>query len=278
MDRDLSVQTEQFRSEIKQAGEEVVFGTFPKKAVLTDFYRELQQLILSTENLDSPFHEATLAKVDTTVYPPPSEYSETDSLSKKRKISDNACSPNETLFPQMAENDTQHARLSNIVLENKHVKRLHSIIKKECEELVASIDKVRLWVTLAIPKIEDGDNFGSLDKSYPLDGNALTSSQGVGVQEEILNELHRAQDCVYNLRDSPRQHHLARAKICSKLIKYPYVEDYTSALIEHDEKQIFNARHYLLDIRDLYAALTDITQKNIIKIRTPRSNNNSGLY
>ncbi|KAJ3750653.1 proteasome activator pa28 REG alpha/beta subunit [Lentinula detonsa] len=260
MDRDLSVQTEQFRSEIKQAGEEVVFGTFPKKAVLTDLYRELQQLILSTENLDSPFHQATLAKVDTTVYPPPSEYSETDSLAKKRKISDDACSPNETLYPQMAEHDTQHARLSNIVLENKHVKRLHSIIKKECEELVASIDKVRLWVTLAIPKIEDGDNFG------------------VGVQEEILNELHRAQDCVYNLRDSPRQHHLARAKICSKLIKYPYVEDYTSALIEHDEKQIFNARHYLLDIRDLYAALTDITQKNIIKIRTPRSNNNSGLY
>ncbi|KAJ3769360.1 proteasome activator pa28 REG alpha/beta subunit [Lentinula raphanica] len=254
MDQSLLAQTEQFRSNVKQAGEEVVFSTFPKKTL------ELQQLVLSTTDINSPFHEASLAKIDTTVYPPPTEYSEIDLLSKKRKLSDDTCGANEPVSPKIVQHDTQHARLPNVVLENKHVKRLHYMIKKECEELVASIDKVRLWVTLAIPKIEDGDNFG------------------VGVQEEILNELHRAQESVYNLRDSARQHHLARAKICSKLIKYPYVEDYTSALIEHDEKQIFNARHHLLDIRDLYAALTDITQKNIVKIRTPRSNNNTGIY
>ncbi|KAJ3721623.1 proteasome activator pa28 [Lentinula raphanica] len=263
---------QQFRSNVKQAGEEVVFSTFPKKTlyyflsllfackVLILHHRELQQLVLSTTDINSPFHEASLAKIDTTVYPPPTEYSEIDLLSKKRKLSDDTCGANEPASPKIVQHDTQHARLPNVVLENKHVKRLHYMIKKECEELVASIDKVRLWVTLAIPKIEDGDNFG------------------VGVQEEILNELHRAQESVYNLRDSARQHHLARAKICSKLIKYPYVEDYTSALIEHDEKQIFNARHHLLDIRDLYAALTDITQKNIVKIRTPRSNNNTGIY
>ena len=32
----------------------------------------------------------------------------------------------------------------------------------------------------------------------------------------------------YNLRDLARQHHLERAKICSKLIKYPNIEDYTA--------------------------------------------------
>ncbi|KAH7870826.1 proteasome activator pa28 [Lentinula edodes] len=242
MDRALAVQTERFRSDVKQAGEEVVFSTFPKKTL------ELQQLVLSTTNTSSPFHDANLASIDTTVYPPPLDSSDIDVHLKKRKISTDPFNANDPPSSRINQHDTRHARLSNTVLENKHVKHLHSIIKKECEELVTSIDKVRLWVTLAIPKIEDGDN------------------SGTGVQEEILNELHRAQDCAYNLRDSARQHHLARAKICSKLIKYPYLEDYTSALLEHDEKQIFSARHHLLDIRDLYAALTDITQKNISKV------------
>lgn len=44
---------------------------------------------------------------------------------------------------------------------------------------------------------------------------------------EALNELHRSQESAYTLRDASRLHHLSRAKICSKLIKYPNVEDYT---------------------------------------------------
>lgn len=43
---------------------------------------------------------------------------------------------------------------------------------------------------------------------------------------EVLTELHRAQESAYNLRDAARQDYLARAKICSKLIKYPNIEDY----------------------------------------------------
>jgi hypothetical protein len=43
---------------------------------------------------------------------------------------------------------------------------------------------------------------------------------------EVLVELHRAQESAYNLRDAARQDYLARAKICSKLVKYPNIEDY----------------------------------------------------
>ncbi|KAJ3895524.1 proteasome activator pa28 REG alpha/beta subunit [Lentinula edodes] len=259
MDRALAVQTERFRSDVKQAGEEVVFSTFPKK-----------QLVLSTTNTSSPFHDANLASIDTTVYPPPLDSSDNDVHLKKRKISTDPFNANDLPSSRINQHDTRHARLSNTVLENKHVKHLHSIIKKECEELVTSIDKVRLWVTLAIPKIEDGDNSGAGVQEGSRHGfQAIVDYlfQTIRFNTEILNELHRAQDCAYNLRDSARQHHLARAKICSKLIKYPYLEDYTSALLEHDEKQIFSARHHLLDIRDLYAALTDITQKNISKVK-----------
>lgn len=43
---------------------------------------------------------------------------------------------------------------------------------------------------------------------------------------EVLSELHRSQESGYNLRDESREGHLDRAKICSKLIKYPNIEDY----------------------------------------------------
>ena len=46
------------------------------------------------------------------------------------------------------------------------------------------------------------------------------------VTTEVLNELHRSQETGYNMRDSVRQNHLNRAKICSKIIKYPHLEDY----------------------------------------------------
>ncbi|KIK70769.1 hypothetical protein GYMLUDRAFT_32819 [Collybiopsis luxurians FD-317 M1] len=253
MEQGLSAQLEQFTLDVRKAGEEVVFVTFPNKTL------ELHQLILSSSSPGSSFHTANSANTDATVYPPPLNSTDTGVPSKKRKTSSDSTDNTETPLGD-TQNDSQNARFSNLVLENKHVKYLHSVIKKECEDLAASIDKVKLWVMLSIPKIEDGDNFG------------------VGVQEEILNELHRAQECAYNLRDSARQSHLARAKICSKLIKYPFIEDYSSALREHDDKQIYSARHQLYDIRNLYATLTDITQKNVAKIRAPRSDNSSGLY
>jgi proteasome activator subunit 3 (PA28 gamma) len=34
-----------------------------------------------------------------------------------------------------------------------------------------------------------------------------------------------------NLRDIVRQHHLNRAKIASKLIKYPHIEDYAVSAV-----------------------------------------------
>ena len=43
---------------------------------------------------------------------------------------------------------------------------------------------------------------------------------------DVLSEIHRSQESAYNLRDAARQDYLTRAKICSKIMKYPHVEDY----------------------------------------------------
>ena len=66
-----------------------------------------------------------------------------------------------------------------------------------------------------------------LHKIYTTDLAPVVWARSVGV--EVLNELDRVHQSAYNLRDLARQHHLERAKICSKLIKYPNIEDYTAS-------------------------------------------------
>jgi proteasome activator subunit 3 (PA28 gamma) len=66
------------------------------------------------------------------------------------------------------------------VYANKHLQKVHDVVKKQCEELATSCvsikpsnevfifnhaekqyqDKVKLWINLSMPRIEDGDNFG----------------------------------------------------------------------------------------------------------------------
>ncbi|TCD62849.1 hypothetical protein EIP91_006330 [Steccherinum ochraceum] len=187
---------------------------------------------------------------DPSVHPPPSTVEGPDP--KKRKL-------DSTEINGVASSGSS-ALYTGRVLHNAHLKQVHETIKKECEQLADHCDKVKLWVNLNMPKIEDGDNFG------------------VQIQEEVLNELHRSQEASYNLRDAARQDYLNRAKICSKILKYPHIEDYVLALQEHDEKQLYVAKQNLIDLRNMYAILMDIVHKNISKIRSPKGNNSVGLY
>ncbi|KAF8078828.1 proteasome activator pa28 REG alpha/beta subunit [Lyophyllum atratum] len=248
MNKDLTNRVQDFRNAVTKAGEDIVFSRFPTKV-------ELHQLVQTTLTTDSPFHLSHAeTSTDSTVYPPPPDSSVNGPAQKKRKRDDEAQENDKTV-------DIHHARIPSRILANQHMSQnVHNVVKGECAELASMIDQVKLWVTLTMPKIEDGDNFG------------------VQIQEEVLAELHRAQESAYNLRDAARQDYLARAKICSKILKYPNLEDYTLALKEHDQKQLYSARQHLLDLRNMYAVLTDLIHKNISKIRVPKANNSVGLY
>jgi len=257
MDKSLEVKLEEFRKTVTTSGEGIVFHKFPNKIL------DLHRLIQTSLDPDSPFHFSHAEKfTDTTIYLPPSDLpSEGPQLKKRKREVNGMDASNPQQPPPSVTNDTLFARFPGQMLANKHMSQhIHHAVKKESEQLAAMIDDVKLWVTLTMPKIEDGDNFG------------------VQIQEEVLSELHRAQESAYNLRDATRQDHLARAKICSKILKYPNVEDYTIALKEHDEKQFYLARQHLTDIRNMYAVLTDLIHKNISKIRAPKANNSVGLY
>jgi len=190
---------------------------------------------------------------DSKIYSPPIA-SNSENETKKRKLGQHG------VEPISSTNDISGARFMNVVLTNKQINEFQERLKKESEELIDYCDKVKLWVSLAMPKIEDGDNFG------------------VQIQEEVLSELHRSQESGYNLRDDSRTSPLQRAKICSKLLKYPFIEDYTIALREHDAKHIYMIHQHLIDIKNIYAVLMDTIHKNIQKIQSPKGNNRIGMY
>ncbi|GJE86187.1 proteasome activator pa28, REG alpha/beta subunit [Phanerochaete sordida] len=252
MDKELKKQLDDFHEKTAAVAQDILFNKFPRKVL------QLQELITSTSESSSPFHVSNLS-TDTTVYPSPATTSD-EPESKKRKLTDGAHNGRTSYDGTGASHTHEGARFTNQMIANPHIQKVHNILKVECEELADCIDKVKLWINLSMPKIEDGDNFG------------------VQIQEEVLNELHRSQESAYNLRDAARQSHFNRAKLCSKMIKYPHIEDYALALKEHDQKQLYVAKQNLYDIRNVYAILTDILHKNIGKLRSPKGNNATGMY
>ncbi|KAG1889522.1 proteasome activator pa28 REG alpha beta subunit [Suillus subluteus] len=247
MSKEVAKSIEDFRAKVAEAAEGIVFRVFPNKII------ELTSLIESTNTDDSPYQiSQAAASTDTTIYPPPSSTETNGPSSNKRKRNEDGSAAPAHL------NETVNARYPELVHANKLISKLHETVKLECAQLSDSCDKVKLWVNLTMPK------YVLFDISYYLGDNF-----GVQIQEEVLSELLRSQESAYNIRDAARQHHLARAKICSKLIKYPHIEDYTLGLKEHDEKQFFFTRQNLIDIRNVYAVLTDILHKNIAKAGFP---------
>lgn len=247
VDKETQAKLEEFYDKSTKSAEEVLYRIFPTKIL------ELQEMIDESLTSSSIFNVANASLCDISVHPPPPTSEGPDV--KKRKLENGIVENGVT-----SANRGEHARFPDLVRFNPHISAVHDIIKKECDVLISNCDKVKLWINLSMPKIEDGDNFG------------------VQIQEEVLNEIHRSQESAYNLRDSGRQSHLNRGKMASKIIKYPHIEDYTLALKEYDEKMIYWARQNLFDIRNIYAVLNDILHKNINKIRSPKGNNSSGMY
>jgi len=253
LDPEMSVKIQDFNRNIALAAEEVIFKGFPKKIL------ELQALIDETESESSEYNLSNALKTtDVTVYPSTESTSTSSPDAKRRKRSAGDISNGESVT--IPERDLSGAVYPQRVTANHHIRKLQERNKTEFQSLIELCDKVKLWINLTMPRIEDGDNFG------------------VQIQEEVLNELSRAQESAYGLRDTMRAQHGVRAKLCAKLIKYPNIEDYVIALRDHDEKQLFMVRQHLHDVRNVYAILFDILQKNIQKIRAPKGNNSLGMY
>jgi proteasome activator subunit 3 (PA28 gamma) len=139
---------------------------------------------------------------------------------------------------------------------NMRLLRLIDVMKPEIKDVIQACELIKMWISLLIPRIEDGNNFG------------------VGIQEEVLNEVHRIQTESVNYLDAISRYFITRAKIISKVAKYPYVDDYNRAVKEVDEKEYLNVQFSINEIRSHYMLILDVVSKNYEKIKKPRSSNN----
>uniref|UniRef100_A0AAZ3R3V8 Proteasome activator PA28 C-terminal domain-containing protein n=1 Tax=Oncorhynchus tshawytscha TaxID=74940 RepID=A0AAZ3R3V8_ONCTS len=119
---------------------------------------------------------------------------------------------------------------------------------------------VKMWVQLLIPRIEDGNNFG------------------VSIQEETVAELRTVEGEAASYLDQISRYYITRAKLVSKITKYPHVEDYQRTVTEIDEKEYISLKIIVSELRNQYVTLHDMILKNIEKIKRPRSSNNEALY
>lgn len=71
---------------------------------------------------------------------------------------------------------------------------------------------LKMWISFMIPKIEDGNNFG------------------VSIQEDTLAEIQSVESEAAAFFDQISRYFVSRAKVVSKVAKYPHVDDYRRAV------------------------------------------------
>ncbi|KAH3759774.1 proteasome activator complex subunit 3 [Pelomyxa schiedti] len=130
--------------------------------------------------------------------------------------------------------------------------QMHTLLKELLLGVVELMQAIKLWVRLNVPRIEDGNNFG------------------VGIQEETIAEVKRAEDHAWGAGDSFLDYHLIRAKMVTKCAKSPGTVEFRRVLLEHDRKEWTNIRFLITETRNNCAVVQDMIVKNMEKIQAPR--------
>lgn len=172
---------------------------------------------------------------------------------KKRKLEDGA-------GEDMVTGTKVFVMPGGMMKSNGNLVDLIEKVKPEIRTLIEKCNTVKMWVQLLIPRIEDGNNFG------------------VSIQEETVAELRTVEGEAASYLDQISRYYITRAKLVSKIAKYPHVEDYRRTVTEIDEKEYISLKIIVSELRNQYVTLHDMILKNIEKIKRPRSSNTDALY
>ncbi|XP_070211683.1 proteasome activator complex subunit 3-like isoform X2 [Littorina saxatilis] len=240
-------QVAEFIENFKKQTEVLVTDVFPQKVLdIEDIYQKM-----IAEKL-SDVHADINIPVPEPFYPEGGE-----PATKKRKVgangSDSASAAVPTGTPVLVFPGGQ-------VRTNSYIHKWAEDVKPLIMDLMEHANMVKMWISFLIPKIEDGNNFG------------------VSIQEDTMAEARQVETESATYLDQLSRYYISRAKIITKIAKYPHVEDYRQSIRELDEKQIVCLRLTLCEMRNQYASLHDIIHKNMDKIKKPRSGNSENLY
>lgn len=261
-DRDVRKKIETFKEDITKEAEILINDFFPRKCLeLDNLLKEDFMQLDKTEDI----HQSLNIPVPDPIFlnhnndKNNSHNTEGDPASKKRKITQELI-VNDHGDATEVKGSKVFVFPAGMVTCNEKLKKIVKLLKPQIRTLIEKCNTVRMWVTLLIPKIEDGNNFG------------------VSIQEETLSELRQVESETASYLDQVSKYFLTRAQIIAKAAKYPHVEDYRQFVIELDEKEFLSLRLIACELRNHYSTLHDMILKNIEKIKKPRNVNIDGMY
>ncbi|XP_046677788.1 proteasome activator complex subunit 3-like isoform X1 [Homalodisca vitripennis] len=237
---------QQYKDNLMTKAENLILKGFPAKIVELNQFLESSQFNLKDMN---KIHQDLNIPV-----PEPITFnnSHLEPVAKKAKLEMNCM--NEVSGTKVL------ALLSGTAPSNQLLSDMIQTVKPHIKQLVEDANLLKMWISFLIPKIEDGNNFG------------------VSVQEDTLAEIQSVESEAAAFFDQISRYYASRAKVISKVAKYPHIEDYRRAVKELDEKEYLSLWLVMCEIRNRYCTLHDIVLKNIEKLKKPRSCNSESLY
>ncbi|KAN0000261.1 hypothetical protein ACTFIZ_000702 [Dictyostelium cf. discoideum] len=174
-----------------------------------------------------------------------SENEQDGQTSKKRKLD----SEDYVLMP-----------IEDLIKTNRVIMETHQKFKKAYIELIEIFSVIRGWISLNIPRIEDGNNFG------------------VDVQEDIITQITKLEEVYTSLLDGSENYFASRASLIKKILKHKDIEAYRYSLAQVDEKEFTRFSFSYFDLANNYATTYSLIVKNFAKLETPRPTNASNIY
>ncbi|XP_070782584.1 proteasome activator complex subunit 3 isoform X2 [Enoplosus armatus] len=253
---ELKTKVDAFRERITSEAEDLVANFFPKKLLELDHF--LKDPIINISELKEIHSEINLTVPDPILVSNLHDGLEAVRLhfrqnAKKRKLEDGGGDDKVT-------GTKVFVMPGGMMKSNGNLVDLIEKVKPEIRTLIEKCNTVKMWVQLLIPRIEDGNNFG------------------VSIQEETVAELRTVEGEAASYLDQISRYYITRAKLVSKIAKYPHVEDYRRTVTEIDEKEYISLKIIVSELRNQYVTLHDMILKNIEKIKRPRSSNTDALY
>uniref|UniRef100_A0A1A8H7Y1 Proteasome activator complex subunit 3 n=1 Tax=Nothobranchius korthausae TaxID=1143690 RepID=A0A1A8H7Y1_9TELE len=250
VDNAIKTKVDAFRERISAEAEDLVANFFPKKLLELDHF--LKDPCINITELKEIHSEINLTVPDPILLSNLNDGLEGQNA-KKRKLEDGSCE-------DIVTGTKVFVMPGGMMKCNTNLVELIEKVKPEIRTLIEKCNTVKMWVQLLIPRIEDGNNFG------------------VSIQEETVAELRTVEGEAASYLDQISRYYITRAKLVSKIAKYPHVEDYRRTVTEIDEKEYISLKIIVSELRNQYVTLHDMILKNIEKIKRPRSSNTDALY
>ncbi|KAI0982081.1 hypothetical protein GJ496_004186 [Pomphorhynchus laevis] len=162
--------------------------------------------------------------------------------------------------PQLATPDVKPSIIEINFPANNSLIEIEDKLRPFAYHIVDMASTLKLWITVHIPKVEDGHNFG------------------VSVQEDVLGEISDFESRANAFFEIIHSYRVTRAHLVKRFLKYPHIEDFRNGIVALDEKHFTDLISQASLFRECYVSLHRMITLNLDKLKNPRPHSSSNMY